>query len=170
MLEQESANYHVDEIWSWEAANHGDSCLINADVLGGLCKSVQAPNTALLKHPTSPDDWRDNSRDILQFLQYYLPTAATPDALPTVLPRLEDAEADSRIQDGLHRRNVVFVGHSFGGCTVVRAALEQPQLFKSLFMLEAMIRPLEGNVPKTTEPIKKLVTGAVRRRDGWSSK
>ena len=43
MLEQESANYKVDEIWSWEAANHGDSCLINTDVLGGLCTSVQAP-------------------------------------------------------------------------------------------------------------------------------
>ena len=52
VLEQESANYKVDEIWSWEAANHGDSCLINADVLGGLCKSVQAPNTALLIHAT----------------------------------------------------------------------------------------------------------------------
>ena len=65
---------------------------------------------------------------------------------------------------------MVFVGHSFGGCTVVRAALEQPQLFKSLFMLEAMIRPMEGQVPTTTQPIRKLVTGAVRRRDGWSSK
>ena len=32
------SGYEVDEIWSWEAANHGDSCLINKDVLGGICE------------------------------------------------------------------------------------------------------------------------------------
>lgn len=117
-----------------------------------------------------PDDWRDNSRDILQFLEYYLPTAASPGALPTALPRLQDAEAQSRRANGLQARNVVFVGHSFGGCTIVRAALEEPRLFKSLFMLDAMIRPVEGRAPNPEEPILNLVAGAVQRRDGWSSK
>ncbi|RPD76053.1 alpha/beta-hydrolase [Lentinus tigrinus ALCF2SS1-7] len=151
-LEQEHANYKVDEIWSWEAANHGDSCLINADALGGLY------------------DWRDNSRDILQFLQYYLPTTATPDGLPTALPRLADDEAESRRVHGLTSRRMVYVGHSFGGCTVLRAAMEQPQLFKYLYMLDAMIQPIQEQAPKPSESIKNLVAGAVRRRDGWSSK
>ncbi|KAI0717896.1 alpha/beta-hydrolase [Cerioporus squamosus] len=148
----EKANYQVDEIWAWEAVNHGDSCLINRDALGGLY------------------DWRDNSRDILHFLQYYLPTAVSPDALPTALPRLDDHEAETRRTHGLQSRKVVYVGHSFGGCTIVRAALEEPRLFKSLFMLDAMIRPVQGQAPNPEEPIRNLVAGAVQRRDGWASK
>lgn len=31
------ANYQVDEIWAWEAANHGDACLLNSANLGGIC-------------------------------------------------------------------------------------------------------------------------------------
>ena len=35
-----NANYQVDEIWAWEAANHGDACLVNNANLGGICVFV----------------------------------------------------------------------------------------------------------------------------------
>ena len=29
----------IDEVWSWDAANHGDSALLNKEKLGSLCNS-----------------------------------------------------------------------------------------------------------------------------------
>ncbi|KAI0705335.1 alpha/beta-hydrolase [Earliella scabrosa] len=146
------AKYTIDEIWSWEAANHGDACILNRDSLGGMY------------------DWRDNSRDILHFLLYYLPSSVTSDVLPVHLPRLSDKEAESRKVDGLDGRTLVSVGHSFGGATLMRAAIEQPRIFKSLFMVDAMIRPRLDEDISTSDAIRKLMTGAVQRRDGWSSR
>ena len=34
---EDDAKYAIDEIWSWEAATHGDSFLLNKGNLGGLC-------------------------------------------------------------------------------------------------------------------------------------
>jgi hypothetical protein len=28
----------IDEVWAWEAVQHGDAALVNADLLGSLCK------------------------------------------------------------------------------------------------------------------------------------
>lgn len=64
------------------------------------------------------DDWMDNSRDILNFLINYLPSAAaSPFALPTHLPRLSWDESESRKVNGYKDRTLAAVGHSFGGCT-----------------------------------------------------
>ncbi|KAI0752708.1 alpha/beta-hydrolase [Daedaleopsis nitida] len=149
---ESQGNYMIDEIWSWEAANHGDSALLNRDTLGGIY------------------DWRDNSRDILHFLLHYLPVSASGESLPTHLPRVSDSEAESRKARGLASRTLVAVGHSFGGATVTRAAIDYPQLLKSLFMLDAMIRPMLHEGHTTTEGIKTLVRGAIQRRDGWPSR
>ena len=65
-----------------------------------------------------PDDWRDNSRDILHFLLHYLPPSASSAALPTHLPRLADADANSRKAHGLVDRRFLAVGHSFGGASM----------------------------------------------------
>lgn len=62
-------------------------------------------------------DWQDNSRDILNFLINYLPTIATDSLLPTHLPSLSSSEAESRKYNGYKHRELVVVGHSFGGCT-----------------------------------------------------
>ncbi len=29
---------NIAEIWSWEAVNHGDAALVNAEKLGGICE------------------------------------------------------------------------------------------------------------------------------------
>jgi surfactin synthase thioesterase subunit len=60
-------------------------------------------------------DASDGARDMLHFLSFYLPDRPTCDPLPTHLPRLADAIADSRIQHGIPERTIVAIGHSLGG-------------------------------------------------------
>ncbi|KAI0827409.1 Alpha/Beta hydrolase protein [Trametes gibbosa] len=145
------ANYTVCEIWSWEARNHGDSALLNHDQLDGLF------------------DWRDNTRDILNFLWHYLPPTVAPDTLPTHLARLSEVEVDARRAHGLQSRNMVYVGHSFGGCSIVRAAIAHPVLFKHIILVDAMILPAPYQQAVSTEATRNYVIGAVQRRDEWSS-
>jgi hypothetical protein len=87
----------VDEVWSFEAVQHGDSALVNAGSLCGIW------------------DAADGARDMIHFLQFYLPDVATPDPLPTHLARLPDAVANKRAAYPLTARTVVGIGHSLGG-------------------------------------------------------
>ena len=113
-----SANYQVDEIWTWDPANHGDSALINRDLFTGLSACRQRRMLTLSRRRyfifLHVVDWRDNPRDLLQFLKFYLPSEVSLDSIPTHLSRLPEAELASRDAHGLDR-NIVFVGHSFGG-------------------------------------------------------
>ncbi|TRM57568.1 hypothetical protein BD626DRAFT_560288 [Schizophyllum amplum] len=83
----------------WEAVQHGEAALINRAALRGLYS------------------WRDNARDILNFLLHFIPAEASHDSLPAHLPRVPSAETATRRVAGLTRRHVVAIGHSFGGCT-----------------------------------------------------
>ena len=141
------------------------------------------------------DDWRDNSRDILNFLQFYLPSRPASDVLPTHLPRLSAADGAARRSHGLQDRTIVFIGHSFGGCTLyvarrapfrptrvarctdrrspaprTRAALAEPALFRSLFLVDAIVYPLHPDAPRASAFMRGMATGAVQRRDGWTSR
>ena len=51
-----------------------------------------------------------------------------------------------------------------------RAALDEPELFRSLFLVDAIIYPLQPAAPRANDWVRGLVTGAVRRRDGWASR
>ncbi|KAL1948465.1 hypothetical protein VTO73DRAFT_12540 [Trametes versicolor] len=146
------AKYAISEVWFWEARNHGDAALVNRDQLDGIF------------------DWRDNTRDILNFLWHYLPSSASADPLPTHLPRLPHAETESRFAQGLQGRNIVYVAHSFGACSTVRAAISHPVLFKHIVLVDAMILPAPYAEPVSTQPTRNYVLGAVGRRDGWSSR
>ncbi|KAI0649944.1 Alpha/Beta hydrolase protein [Trametes meyenii] len=145
------AKYTISEIWLWEARNHGDSALVNKDLLDGIY------------------DWRDNSRDILHFLLHYLPASVSSATLPIHLPRLPALETNKRLIDGLQGRRMVFVAHSFGACSVVRAAIAYPVLFKSLLLVDAMILPSDGKMRCTPSTVQ-YVAGAIQRRDGWSTR
>ncbi|KAI0634240.1 Alpha/Beta hydrolase protein [Trametes polyzona] len=149
---EEKGRYTVSEIWLWEARNHGDSALVNRDNLDGLF------------------DWRDNTRDILNFLWHYLPTSASQVVLPTHLPRVSEAETQARLAKGLQGRNIVYVAHSFGACSTVRAAIECPVFFKHIILVDAMIVPAPSAEPVTTASTRDYVLGAVQRRDRWSSR
>ncbi|KAI8989137.1 Alpha/Beta hydrolase protein [Trametes punicea] len=145
------ADYKISEVWLWEARNHGDAAILNKNELDGIY------------------DWRDNTRDMLHFLLHYLPTSASADPLPTHLSRLPDSEADARLLHGLQARDVVFIGHSFGACSLVRAAIAHAILFKSIILVDAMILPTSGTTVSSPST-RNYVTGAIQRRDGWSSR
>ncbi|GJE99575.1 alpha/beta hydrolase [Phanerochaete sordida] len=142
----------IVEIWLWEAVNHGDSALVNAGKLGGIY------------------DWADNSRDILNFLLHHLPTSPAEKALPLHLPRLAEAVSESRKTFGFQSRTFVGVGHSFGGCTTYRAAVERPSLFASLVLLDPILSPFRPGQGLLMDRQFGLTSGAIRRRSHWSSR
>ncbi|EIW57881.1 alpha/beta-hydrolase [Trametes versicolor FP-101664 SS1] len=111
----ESATDVVDEIWSFEAVQHGDSAVINDHAQRDIV------------------DWHDLTRDILNFLSTYLP-ADPGAALATVLHPVAPHEFGKS-----RRRRLVGVGHSFGGTILARAALAQPDLFDSLVLVEPIV-------------------------------
>jgi pimeloyl-ACP methyl ester carboxylesterase len=60
--------------------------------------------------------WSDHARDILNFILHFLPETVAPSALPTYLPRVPHEVSDAREKHGFTNRELVVVGHSFGGC------------------------------------------------------
>ncbi|KAF9239419.1 Alpha/beta hydrolase family-domain-containing protein [Melanogaster broomeanus] len=115
------AGYMVDEVWAWEAVHHGDSGLINSDNLSGV------------------SDWSDDVRDIAHFLLSYLPEDPATEALPARLERLPESTSEARKEHRYRTRKMVVVGHSFGGCTSLRAAVDFPKLFSSIVLVDAAI-------------------------------
>ncbi|KAF9239417.1 Alpha/Beta hydrolase protein [Melanogaster broomeanus] len=142
------AGYMVDEVWAWEAVQHGDSALINAHSLSGI------------------SDWTDDARDIAHFLLSYLPEDPDPEALPARLKRLPESTSLARMEHGYRTRKVVVVGHSFGGCTSVRAAVDFPKLFSSIILVDPVI------VQPYTYPSDYYdrVLGVISRRTQWASR
>ncbi|KAI6137845.1 Alpha/beta hydrolase family-domain-containing protein [Pisolithus tinctorius] len=139
----------VDEVWSWEAVNHGDSALVNAESLSGIF------------------DWHDDARDIANFLLNYLPEKATPVSLPTCLARVPEATSDARKELGYHCRRLVVVGHSFGGTSLTLAALNFPKLFSSLILVDPIIL---ADKTRTVEEAVRFAVNAFTRRMLWSSR
>ncbi|PPQ75295.1 hypothetical protein CVT24_007518 [Panaeolus cyanescens] len=136
----------IDEVWAWESVQHGDAALINSASLSAIF------------------DWHDNARDIINFFTHYLPTRPTT-TLPVHLPRLPQEETNQRLVRGFSERQLIAIGHSYGGCTSTLAALMHPVLFKSLALVDPVIL-----APATRKPGgNDLATGALSRRDEWSS-
>ncbi|KAG6335177.1 hypothetical protein ID866_3921 [Astraeus odoratus] len=145
------AAHLVDEVWSWEAVQHGDSALLNAQNLSGIF------------------EWQDNTRDIANFLLNYLPDEVSAAPLPTQLARIPQATSDARRKDGYRKRKLVVVGHSFGGATSFRAALDFPKLFSSLILVDPVIAE-SGPSGFTLDHSLKYVVGALIRRSTWPSR
>ncbi|KAF8632402.1 hypothetical protein AX17_004843 [Amanita inopinata Kibby_2008] len=148
-----SSAHLINEIWVWEAVQHGDAALVNEKSLSYLY------------------DWIDNTRDILNFFTFYIPSSPSPSTttLPTHLTRVSDAEAAERQKRGLPARKIIAIGHSYGGCTSALAALTNPDLFSSLILLDPVIvKPLKPEDPK--DHTDRLTLGALARRETWKSK
>ncbi|VDB90047.1 unnamed protein product [Peniophora sp. CBMAI 1063] len=147
----------VAEVWALDGVQHGDAALLNAGQNGIYF------------------DWHDMARDLLCFIQYYLPSDYTSDAMSTVLPRI----------DGGSRR-VHALGHSFGGCSLVLAAHHHPELFAALMLVDAVIVPPQldraisrppgwvapdGTVSTGGYPSLPLyITNTLGRRTRWPSR
>ncbi|KAG1789207.1 Alpha/Beta hydrolase protein [Suillus plorans] len=138
----------IDEIWSWESVQHGDSALLNRQNLSGSF------------------DWTDNARDIANFLVNYMPEEVET-SLPIQLHRLPASIGESRQKSGFSSRTLVVVGHSFGGCSVTFTALHFPALFSSMILIDAMIDTYQGFAWEHTQ---YLVGASSIRRDQWPSR
>ncbi|KAA1476086.1 hypothetical protein DENSPDRAFT_784385, partial [Dentipellis sp. KUC8613] len=141
--------YRIDEIWLLEAVNQGDSALVNAPRLHAIF------------------DWKDHTRDHLNFFLHYLPPTPSPDPLPTLLARVPDAVADERRVYGLRQRTVFGVGHSLGGCTLTLAAHDRPNLFAGLVLVDALITPVRHEV---LDVKFSYTLNALARRETWASR
>ncbi|KAG1872912.1 Alpha/Beta hydrolase protein [Suillus subalutaceus] len=139
----------IDEIWSWESVQHGDSALLNRHNLSGSF------------------DWTDNARDIVNFLINYMPEEVETSSLPIQLHRVPASVGESREKSGFSSRTLVVAGHSFGGCSVSLAALHFPALFSSMILLDAMIDTYQEF---TWEHTQYLVGATLPRRDQWPSR
>ncbi|KAF7762184.1 hypothetical protein Agabi119p4_8777 [Agaricus bisporus var. burnettii] len=144
----------VDEIWACDAVQHGDSALLNQESLGLTF------------------DWADNGRDILNFLHYFIPSSANDSPLPTHLPRVSPQEIQHRKTHGLKHRTFMGIGHSYGGCSAAVAALEHPELFSSLMLIDPVIlEPYATKELELSNPrVNVNVIGALNRRETWPSK
>jgi hypothetical protein len=89
----------------------------------------------LVPHDRSyPADWLDNARDVLNFVENYLPcgehdaSAAPP---PTHLQRVPPPITRSRIQNGFRNRHLVGLGHSAGACVLCVTPIARIQRMSS---------------------------------------
>ncbi|KAH9926154.1 Alpha/beta hydrolase family-domain-containing protein [Fomitopsis serialis] len=142
----------VDEIWAWEAVNHGDAALVNEQNLSSIF------------------DCQDNARDLLQFLLHYLPEHSSLPALPTHLPRVPDHISQYRRSHGFQERVLVGVGHSLGGCSIARAAVDVPVLFSSLILIEPAIVPYPRTGSAVDERAFPYIVNALKRSSRWPSR
>ncbi|KDQ07653.1 hypothetical protein BOTBODRAFT_38634 [Botryobasidium botryosum FD-172 SS1] len=141
----------IDEIWSLEYINQGDGALINEGKLGNIF------------------DCGDIARDILNLLVNYLPSRPSPNSshLSVSLDRVLAQEAEQRKTRGLPERTIVGIGHSGGGCALARAALQCPQLFDSLILVDPVIVPTSVDV----SPYANILAAkAAIRRSAWASR
>ncbi|KAF8523020.1 Alpha/beta hydrolase family-domain-containing protein [Gautieria morchelliformis] len=147
----EAAGLVIDEVWAYEAVQHGDSALINDNIIGDVF------------------DWADNARDILKFLLYHLPESPAASPLPTHLPRIPEAVSGRRLTAGYTSRSLVGIGHSLGGCAITRVALAYPVLFTSLVLLDPIIHPRWMHPIIPTAPLDPANL-AIHRRTKWASR
>lgn len=142
-------NVEIDDIWLIDDNNHGASVDLNAGRLG----PVQA--------------WRDDSRDVLNFVSHVLPGIYASEERPGWTLKWTDPSSSSKTP------KVIGIGHSFGGNALVQAAAARPDLFEGLFLVDPMTPP--HYVPyerwkKEGIPVYALSAGAVRRRTHWPSR
>ncbi|KAL1735272.1 Alpha/beta hydrolase family-domain-containing protein [Schizophyllum commune] len=153
LVRNHAAADNIAEIWVWEAIHHGEAAVINRPGLQGFYT------------------WRDNTRDILNFLLHFIPAELTPGVLPTHLPRVPATETATRRSVGLQRRHVVAVGHSFSGCASALAALTPPnghKLLHNLVLVDPVIMKPQSEHEK--KGISSLTSAAVGRRARWASR
>lgn len=148
--EKRNEDLYIEEVWSFEAVNHGDGAVLNDGKLGDTF------------------NWADNARDVLNFLLHFLPSNPREATLPPVLDPVPLDESSRRSRFGFSGRKLVGVGHSLGGCSVTRAAIDFPALFSSLVLVDPVVVPALEKDP--SGGIVGLQRGAVARRSRWPSR
>ncbi|TKY87354.1 hypothetical protein EX895_004031 [Sporisorium graminicola] len=154
-----SGKYKIDEIWMFDSTHSGQAGSINRHVLGDIIS------------------WVDHPRDMLKFLENYLPeipsrASAPPTWLPTFLPSHEASNPNSK-------RRLVALGHSFGGGAFTFLLHARPRMLEGLILVDPAIMHCDDeerfqihNLPNEMySPLQEvpLARGAIARKDTFDS-
>ncbi|KAF9238990.1 hypothetical protein BU15DRAFT_74955 [Melanogaster broomeanus] len=144
------AGYMVDEVWAWEAVQHGDSGLINAHNLSGI------------------SDWSDDVRDIAHFLLSYLPEDSETEALPARLERLPESTGEAGRSTGIAQGRWWWLDilSEDAHRKWLRAAVDFPKLFSSIILVD----PVIGQPYTYPRDYYSMALGAISRRSRWASR
>ncbi|SJX62050.1 uncharacterized protein SRS1_10689 [Sporisorium reilianum f. sp. reilianum] len=151
--------YRIDEIWMFDCAHSGQAGSINRHVLGNVIS------------------WADHPRDMLKFLEHYLPqTPSHPSAPPTWLPTFLPSHKASKPNSN---RRLVALGHSFGGGAFTFLLHARPRMLEGLILVDPAIVHCDDeerfqihNLPNEMwSPLHEvpLSRGAVARKDTFDS-
>lgn len=116
-LVKSPAGRDIEEIWTWESVDTGDSALLNSGKLNQLCEFLNTINPSRTANDwiEIAADWYDGARDMIHFLLHYMPSRILSDELPVHLPRISAAEFEDRGHQGFSERQIIGIGHSYGG-------------------------------------------------------
>ncbi|KAK0550661.1 hypothetical protein OC844_006692 [Tilletia horrida] len=176
-----SEGTRIDEIWSIDVIDSGDAGLLNARFLGRTLH------------------WMDHTRDIHNFLRFYLPkttasiaeegTGSThlspaqkgkgiaagapsmpnPELRPTWPPRQLPRLNDG---EGLQGRRIVLLGHSFSGAAIANLNVLQPTLTEHSILVDPVIlssNKWEDGIVGCWPHNHMLGRGAAIRQEVWPS-
>ncbi|KAH9814654.1 hypothetical protein DFH28DRAFT_894230 [Melampsora americana] len=149
----------IDEIWSLDCVNQGDSAILNQDSLGERFY------------------WADTSRDLLQFIISYLPERENGmNRLPMnlskqVLNQSSLLNLDSKSSFSLTHtkpihwrgRKICLIGHSLGGNASALAVSSLPELFNSVIFVDPVIIPPTQTDEETEATVKFRASLSVHR-------
>ncbi|CCF53085.1 hypothetical protein NDA10_007701 [Ustilago hordei] len=157
--EELRGKYRIDEIWNFDCTHSGQAGSINRDILGDTIS------------------WADHPRDMLKFLENYLPNLASdpnapPSWLPTFLPSHKASSPTAK-------RRLIGLGHSFGGASMTFLLHARPRMLEGLILIDPAIIPCEDEerlqfdkLPNEVWPALTdfpLAKGAVARKDTFDS-
>ncbi|GAA5981685.1 hypothetical protein JCM11641_004214 [Rhodosporidiobolus odoratus] len=165
-IEADGRSLPIEEVWALDCINQGDSAVLNRQVLGDVF------------------NWADHGRDLLSFVISFIdsPTLSSPPSQgPTLLSPAKDvaperfsldhasptASGPSIPSPRTYRdRLIVGIGHSLGGAATAFASSALPSLFSSIILID----PVLPTPHVSTRSMEKLTTGALVRKERWSSR
>ncbi|KAF8323435.1 hypothetical protein DL93DRAFT_2093078 [Clavulina sp. PMI_390] len=144
---QPGSRVRIDEFWSFDAAHTGDSALVNRNALQTFGEYAA--------------DGIDFLRDILGFVDHYLPATTGDISLPVHLTPHNDSIS---LERRYSKRIIVGMGHSFGASVLARVACLRPTLIRSMTLVEPVMFHSRQNGSA------RLIQSALSRRERWASR
>ncbi|PWY98534.1 hypothetical protein BCV70DRAFT_201851 [Testicularia cyperi] len=168
--------YRIDEIWNFDCTHSGHAASVNRDNLGDTIA------------------WPDHARDIIQFLERYIPQKPTSPGQPVAWPpaflapssKSSSSPSSSRGSSAApqQKRRFIALGHSFGGGALNFVLGARPQLLEGLVLIDPAIvefdesgfdsqklptEPQEGRMPLPLMIDVPLAKGAIARKDVFAN-
>jgi hypothetical protein len=133
----------IAEVWMLDTFNSGESAILNA------------------AHLSVGHTWFDHTRDMQQFLQFYLPELGAK--VPTLLQR-RDGDANDASSA------VVAIGHSHSAACLMMLPRSIRDTLTGLLLIEPTATPFQDLLSHLLPFDVPLVMGALARRDTFASR